>query len=171
MPQCKQKTARQETRESVGGNDELRVGIAAHAHDRTGGASANGIGVATWVFGRDGNRAIRAADDGAIVVKGVVLAEINDKTRVLGTSGESDGGADLNAEGFVGLGVRDTRFRGGGVASAAPDIDGARRGSGAAGVGLGANACLIGHRANVIFDFLFGFLADDEASHEKRQDE
>jgi len=148
--------------ELVGGNDELSVGVTAHAVDRAGGASAHGIGVAAWVFGRDGDRAIRAADDGAIVVKGVVLAKIDDKTRVLGTGGESDGGADLNAKGFVGLGVGDTRCSGSVAASAAPDINGARRGSGAASVSVSAYACWIGRRANVILDFLFGFLANDE---------
>jgi hypothetical protein len=74
-------------------------------------------------------------------------------------------------ERFVGLGVWGARFRGGGTASAAPDIDGARRGSGAASVGLSANACEIGPGANVILDSIFGFLANDETSEEKRQAE
>jgi len=123
------------------------------------------------MFGGDGDETIRAATDGTFVVKGIVFAEVDDETGVPGAGGESDVGADLNAERLVGLGVGGTRFRGGGAASAAPDIDGARRGSGAASVGLSANASGIGPGANVIFDSLFGFLANDETSQEKRQAE
>ena len=146
----------------------MSFGVAAHAVDRTGGAGADGVGVATRMFGGDGDGTIRAANDGAFVVKGIVLTEINDETGVLGTGRKSDSGADLNAEGLVALGVGDTRFRGGVAASAAPDIDGARRGRGATSVGLSTNACGIGRGANVIFDLLLGLLAHDEASQEKR---
>jgi hypothetical protein len=72
--------------ELVGGNDELSVGVAAHAIDRAGGASANRKGVATWMFGSDGDGTIRAANDGTFVVKGVVLTKVNNETGVLGTS-------------------------------------------------------------------------------------
>jgi hypothetical protein len=123
------------------------------------------------MFGGDGDGAIRSARDGTFMVKGIVFAEVNDETDVPGAGDKSDGGADLNAERFVGLGVWGARFRGGGTASAAPDIDGARRGSGAASVGLSANACEIGPGANVILDSIFGFLASDETSEEKRQAE
>ncbi len=78
------------------------------------------------MLGDDGDGAICAANDGAVMVKGIVLTEVDDETGVSGTGGESDGGADLNAERFVGFCVRDTRFRGGIVHSAAPDIDSAR---------------------------------------------
>ena len=158
-------------RKLVAGNDELSISVAAHAIDRAGGASADGIRVATWMFGSDGDGTIRAANDGAFVVKGIVLPEINDETCVLGTGGESDGGTDLYAERFVGLGVGETRFRGGVVASAAPDIDGAWRGSRATSVGLSANACGIGCGANVIFDILLGVFACDETGQQNRQGE
>lgn len=118
----------------------MSVGVAAHAIDRAGGASADGIRVATWMFGGDGDGTIRAANDRTFVGKGILLAEVNDETSVFGTGGESNCGADFNAEGFVGFGVGDTRSSGGVSASATPDIDGARRGSGTTGVGLRANA-------------------------------
>ena len=156
--------------ELVGGNDELSVGVAAHAIHRAGGASANRIGVTTWMFGGDVDGTIRAANDGTLVVKGVVLTEVNNKTGVLGTSGESDGGADLNAKGLVGLSIRETRFRGGVLASAAPDVDNARRRSGAASAGLSADACGIGRGANVILNLLLAVLANDETCHQKRHD-
>lgn len=166
IPGClnagKERPARK--RELVGGNDELTGRVAAHAANGAGGASADGIVIATRMFGGDGDRAICAANNGTFVVKGIVLTEVDDETGVFGTGGESDGSADLNAERFIGFCVRDTRFRGGVVASATPDIDGARRGSGAASAGLGANACGIGRGANAIVDFLFGVLANNETS-------
>ena len=148
----------------------MSVGVAAHAIHRAGGASANRIGVTTWMFGGDVDGTIRAANDGTLVVKGVVLTEVNNETGVLRTSGESDGGADLNAERRVGFGVGETRFRGGVVASAASDVDNARRRSGAASVGLSADACGIGRRANVILNLFFSILTDDETCQEKRHD-
>ena len=152
----------------------MSVGVAAHAIDRTRGASANGIRVATRMFGRDGYGAIRTADDGTFVVKGIFLPEINDETGVLGTGGESDGGTDLNAKGLVGLSIRKTRFRRGVTSSAAPYINCAGRRNRTTLVGLSANACGSGGGANVIFDFLFRFffrfLAKDDASQDKRQD-
>ena len=132
--------------------------------DGAGGASADGISVATRMFGGDSNGAFRAARDGTLVVKGIVFAKIDDKTDVLRTGGESDSGANFNTESFVGLCSWDTRFRGGITAAAPPDINGARRGRGAATVGLRANTCGIGRGANVIFDFLLGFLAIDETT-------
>jgi hypothetical protein len=78
------------------------------------------------MFSGDGDGTIRAANDGTLVVKRIVLAKVNDETGVLGAGGKGDGGADLNAEGLVVLGVGDTRLGGGVAASAAPDINGAR---------------------------------------------
>ena len=146
----------------------MRVSVAAHAMDRAGGASADGIRVATWMFGSDGDGTIRAANDGAFVVKGIVLLEINDETGILRTGGESDGGADLNAERSVGLGVGDTRLGRGVALSAAPDIDGAWRGSRATSVGRSTDAG-IGRGTNVIFDALLGLSANREIGQEKRQ--
>jgi hypothetical protein len=37
--------AKRSDEESIGGNDELGVGLAAHAADGAGGASANRVGV------------------------------------------------------------------------------------------------------------------------------
>jgi len=147
----------------------LSVSVAAHAVDRAGGAGADGIRIATRMFGGDGNRFIRAARDGTFVVKRIVLAEVNDETDAPGTGRKGYGGAHLNAESFVGLDVGDARFCGRVVVSAAPDVDGARRGRGTAGVGLSTNTCGIGRRANVIFDFLLGFLTIDETSQERRE--
>ena len=155
----------------VGGNDQLSDGVAAHAVDGARGASADRICIATRMFGSDGNSALRAARDGTFVVKGIVFAKVDDKADVLRIGGERHSGADFNAEGFVGLSVGDTRLSGGVSASAAPDIDGARRGNGTTSVGLRANACGIRRRANVIFDLLLGLLAPDKTSQEKRQDE
>ena len=84
----------------------MSVGVAAHAVDRAGGASTDGIRVATRMFGRDGYGAICAANDGTFVVKGIFLPKINDKARVLGTGGKGDCGADFNAERLIGFGVR-----------------------------------------------------------------
>ena len=120
------------------------------------------------MFGGNGDGAICAANDGTFMVKGIVLTEVDDEAGVLGTGGESNRGANLNAECFVGFRIGDTWFRGGVVVSAAPDIDDARRGSGAASDGLGANARGIGRGANAIFDFLLRVLPDEEAGHQKR---
>jgi len=149
----------------------LSDGVAAHAVDRAGSASADGIGVATRMFSRDGYGTICAANDGTFVVKGIFLPEIDDETRVLGTSGESDGGADLNAKWLVGLSIRETRFRGGVTSSAAPYINCAGQRNRTTLVGLSANTCGSGRGANVIFDFLFSFLAKEEISHDNRQDQ
>jgi hypothetical protein len=46
------------SRRLVGGNDELRVVLAAHAVDGAGGASTNGVGVATGMLGDDRDGAI-----------------------------------------------------------------------------------------------------------------
>lgn len=139
-------------------------GVAAHSGDSAGGAGADGVGVATGMFSGDGNGAIGSTNDGIFVVKGICFTKVDDEAGVLGTARERDSSAGLNAEGRVGLGVGNTGFGGGGVAPAAPDINAARRGCGAAGVGLSANICGIGHGTNVIFDFLFGVLANDERS-------
>ena len=158
-------------RKLVAGNDELSVSVAAHAIDRAGGASADGIRVATWMLGSDGDGTIRAANDGAFVVNGIVLPEINDETCVLGTGGESDGRTDLYAERFVGFGIGDIRRRCSVGALASPDINGAGRGSGSARIGHCANACGVGRGANVIFDFLLGVFARDQTRQQNWQGE
>lgn len=157
--------------ELIGGNDKLCVGVSAHALDSAGSASADRIGVATGMFGSDGDGTIRAPDDGTFMVEGIVLAEVNDETGVLGTGRKRYGGAHLNAKRLVGLSVGHAWFRGGVVASAAPNIDDARRGRGSTGVCLSANACGIGRGASVIFDFLLGVLANDVTCQKKRHDE
>jgi hypothetical protein len=55
---------------SIGGNDELSISIAAHAIDRAGGASSDGVGVTAGMLCRDGDGAIGAADDGTLVIEG-----------------------------------------------------------------------------------------------------
>jgi hypothetical protein len=106
-------------RELICRNDQLGVGLAAHAVDGPGSASTNGIGVTAGLFRDDSNRAIGAAHDGALVIEGIGAAEANDEAGVLRGAGESDGGANFDAEGFVGLGTRNVRSRGG-VLFAAP---------------------------------------------------
>ena len=117
----------QGSRRLVGGYDELSVSVSAHTVDRTRGASADGIRVATRTFRRDGYGSICAANDGTFVLEGIFLPEINDETGVLGTGRKGDGCTDLDAERFVGLGIRKTWFCGCVTAPAASYIDCARR--------------------------------------------
>jgi hypothetical protein len=56
------------SRELIGGNDELGVGLAARAVDGAGGASASRVGVTAGMLGDHGDRAIRA-HDGALVIQ------------------------------------------------------------------------------------------------------
>jgi hypothetical protein len=123
------------------------------------------------MFGDDGDGSISAAHDGAFVVEGIGAAEVDHEAGVFGTAHEGYGGSDFNAEGFVLLGIWNARFCGGEGALAAPDIDRARRRSGATGVGGGTNTGGIGGGADVVFNFLFGVLADDEAGEEKRKNQ
>jgi hypothetical protein len=132
------------SRELVGGNNELSVGVAAHAVDGAGSASANGIGVTARMLGGNGDGTISAAHDRAFMVKGIGAAEVNDEARVLGTAHKRDAGSNFNAEGFVGLGVGNARGSGGVRALVALDVDGARRRGGTASVGRGANTSGIG---------------------------
>ena len=161
---------RDDPRRLVGGYDELSVSVSAHTVDRTRGASADGVRVATRTFGRDGYGAICAANDRTFVPEGIFLPEINDETGVLGTGGKGDTGTDLNAERFVGLGIRETWFCGCVTACAASYINCAGRRNRATSVGPSADAFGIGRGASVIFDFLFGFLAKNKVSQYKRQD-
>jgi hypothetical protein len=69
-------------RQLIGGNDELGVSIAAHAVNGAGGASSNCVSVAAGMLSGDGDGAIRAADDGTLMIEGVFGAEINDEPRV-----------------------------------------------------------------------------------------
>ncbi len=159
------------SRELVGGDDELGVGIAAHAVNGAGSTSANGVGVATGMLGGDGDGTIGAAHDSALVIEGIGVAEIDDKAGVFRATHKGNSRANFNAKRFVGLGVGNARRSGGVGALVALDVDGAGRRGGAASVGRGANAIRIGGRANVAFDFLFGVAASDEVGQEKRQDE
>src|SRR6266550_2895528 len=138
-------------RELVSGNDQL------------------GVGVAAGMLGGEGNGAIRAAYDGALVIEGIGSAEVDDEAGVLGTARKCDGGAHLNTGGFVGLGIGNARGRGGIGTPATPDVDGAGRGSGTARVGCGTNTGPIGSRADVALDFLRDVLANDEISQQKWQ--
>lgn len=129
--------------ELVGGNDQLGVGVTAHPVDSAGGASSDGIGVAARMLGRDGDRAIGTAQDGTFVIERIVGAEVDDKAGAPRAAHKSDGSADFNTEGFVGLGVRNIGRRSGIGASAAPDVDGTRRRSRTACVRCATNACRI----------------------------
>jgi hypothetical protein len=86
------------------------------------------------MLGDHGDGSIGTAHDRPFVVEGIRAAEVDDEACVLGTAHEGDRGSDFNAEGFVLLGVGDARFCGCVGTLAAPDVDGARRGSGTAGV-------------------------------------
>ena len=154
-------------RQLVGGNDDLGVGVAAHAVDGTGGASADGIGIAARMFGGDGDRAIRAAYDGAFVIERIGAAEVDDEAGILGTAHKRNAGADFDAEGFVGLSIGNAGSRGGTGRPAALDVDGAGRGSGTARVLRCANACWIGSRADIVLEFLLRVFPGRETSRQK----
>lgn len=84
----------------------------------------------------DGEGTIGATHDGTFVIKGIAAAENHDEARVFGaTRHRGDGRADFNS--LVGLGVGSARRSGGIDPLAALDVDGARRGSGTAGVRRG----------------------------------
>ena len=89
----------------------MRYVFAAHAVHGSGGTRPDRIGIAAGMLGGYGDGPIGTAHDGALVVKGIGGAEIQDKPRVLGRASEGEGGASLDAEGFVGLGAGDTRSR------------------------------------------------------------
>ena len=65
------------------GDYELGDVVAAHAVDRSGRARSYRIGIATRVLGGHGYGPIGTADDSALVVKGIGVAEIKDEARVL----------------------------------------------------------------------------------------
>jgi len=108
---------------------------------------------------RDGP--IRTAHDGALVVKGIGAAEIEDEASVLRGAGKGDSGASFDAEGLVGFGAGDARSSASGGSRAASDVDRARGRSGTTGVLRGTNAGRIGGRANIILDLFLGVLAND----------
>jgi len=137
--------AERSSEESIGGNDELGVGLATHAVDGAGGASANRVGVTAGMLGDHSDGTIRTAHDGALVIEGIGAAEVNDEAGVLRGAGEGDGGANFDAEGFVRLGVGNARGRGGIGPLAAPDVDGAGRGGRTASVRRAANTGRIGN--------------------------
>ena len=93
--------ARGLNRESVGRNNQLGVGVAAHTVDRTRGASSDRIGVAAWMLGGHGNGAIRAAHDGTLVIKRIGTVEVDDEASVLRTAHKGDAGSHLHTECFV----------------------------------------------------------------------
>jgi hypothetical protein len=157
--------------ELVGGDDELGVGVAAHAVDGAGSASANRIGVAAGMFGDHGDGTVSAAHDGALVIEGIGAPEIDDKTGVSRATHKGNRRADFNTEGFVGLSVGKVRGSGSVRPLVALDVDGAGRRGRAASVACGANANGIGGRANVAFDFLLGVTPADEVGQEKWQNE
>ena len=159
------------TRELVSRDDELGVGIAAHAVDGAGSASANGAGVAAGMLGDHGDGSIGAAHDRPFVVKWIGAAEVNNEAGILGTAHERDASSNFNAEGFVLLGVGDARFCGCVGTLAAPDVDRAGRRRGSACVGNCTNASRIRSRANVAFDFLLSVAASDEVGQQKRHHE
>ena len=149
------------SQKSVGGNDELGVSVAAHAIDSAGGTSSDGVGVAARVLCGNGDRAIRAADDGTIVIEGVFSTKIDDEASVLRAAHKSDGGANFQAERFVGLGIGKVGGRRGVTAAAAFDPYGARRRRGTACICRGTNAGGIGSRADVTLNFLLRVPASD----------
>jgi hypothetical protein len=91
----------------------------------------------------DGDGTVGATHDGTLVVKGIGVAEVNDEARVFRATRKGYGGADFNAESFVGLGAGNARGGGGVRALVALDVDGARRRGGAASVARGANASVV----------------------------
>ena len=139
----------------------MRHIVAAHAVDRSGCARANRIGIAARILGGYRDGPIRTAHDGALVVKRIGAAEIEDEAGVLCRARKGDGGASFDTEGFVGLGARRARSSASGGSLAASDVDRARGRSGTAGVLRGTNAGRIGGRANIILDLFLGVLAND----------
>src|SRR6266481_5809820 len=115
----------------------------------------------------DGDRAVGAAYDGTIVIERIGGAKIDEKSNVPRATHEGDRGADFDAEGFVGLGIRNARRSCSIVATTAPDLYGAGRGSGATGICCGTNTRWIRSRADVAFNFLLCVLANDESRQEK----
>jgi hypothetical protein len=154
-------------RRLVSGNDELGVGVAAHAVNGSGGACAYRVGIAAGVLGDDGDGAIGTAHNGAFVIERIGAAKVNNKAGVLGAAHKGDRGADLDAKGFVGLGVGNARRRGGVSSLAALDVDRTGRGSRAASISSRANTCGIGSRADVTLDFFLRILTEDVTGQEK----
>ena len=113
------------------------------------------------MLGGYGDGPIGTTHDGALVVKGIGVAEIKDEAGVLRGAGESDGGANFDAEGFIALGAGDARSSASRGSRAAPDVDRAWGGSGTARVLRGTNAGRIGGRANIILDLFLGVPAND----------
>jgi len=121
------------------------------------------------MFGGDANRAIGAAYDGTLVIEGIGAAEVDHEAGILGTTHKINGGANLNAESFVGLRIGNAGGRGGTGAPAALDVDGAGRGSGTARIRRGTNARWIGSRADIILEFLLRVFPVKETSQKNRQ--
>jgi hypothetical protein len=87
---CKKKgraiTARPALQELAGrlirGDDELYVGLAAHAVDGTGPAGSGGVPVASGLFGDDRDSSVRAANDGSRRIKRRRGTKIDDEAYV-----------------------------------------------------------------------------------------
>jgi hypothetical protein len=152
------------TVQSVVGDDELSGCVAAHSVDRSGSASSHRIGITTGMLGGDSNGAISPADDGVWMVEGIGAAEVDDKSCVLGTGREGHTGANLNAECFVGFGVRNARRRRCIGTPAPPNVDGARSGSRTTRVCCGTNTYWIRSRADINLEFLISVLTDRETA-------
>jgi len=142
----------------------LGVGVAAHPINRARGASSYGIGVAARMLCGDGYWAIRATDDGSVVIEGVFAAKIDDKARVPRTAFEDDVCADFNAKRFIGFGVGKVGRRGRVITATAFDLHSARSRYRTAGICCGTNTGGIRSRADVPFNFLLGFIAGNETS-------
>ena len=109
----------------VCGDDELYVGLAAHAVDGTGPTGSGGVLVASGFFGHSGDGAVRAADDGSRRIKRRCGAKVDDEAYVFAGALELDRCSGFEAEERVALGVGDAgsgRSRVGG----ASDVNGTR---------------------------------------------
>jgi len=109
----------------VRGNDELGFGVATHALNGAGGASAYGIDIAAGTLCDDGDGAVAATQNESFVIEWIGAYEVDDKAGILRTASEDDRGADFNAESRVRLGLGNAGGRGR-IGVPAPDVDGAR---------------------------------------------
>ena len=78
----------------------MRDVLTAHAVDRSRRARPERIGIAARMLGGHSNGPIGAAQHGSLIIKGIGVAKIKDEAGVLGETGEGDGGASFDAEGF-----------------------------------------------------------------------
>jgi len=95
--------------EALRNDDELYVGLAAHAVDGAGPAGSGGVLVASGFLGHSGDAAVRAADDGAAVIEWRVGAKVDDEPDVFAGALPLDLGSGFDTEEGVAFGVRDAR--------------------------------------------------------------